>query len=107
MGSGLPPLVAAAGGVLEFAEHGATPGWSSPTAPRHRRRRSAGCSPDPPSAAGWPRGALATARARDWGAVYDQLLDDYRAAMVAKAGGAGGVREDGRSGEAGDKAIRR
>jgi hypothetical protein len=30
-------------------------------------------------------GALATARARDWGTVYDRLLEDYQAAVNAKA----------------------
>ena len=30
-------------------------------------------------------GALATALARDWGAVYDRLLADYQAAIDAKA----------------------
>jgi phosphatidylinositol alpha 1,6-mannosyltransferase len=29
-------------------------------------------------------GALATARARDWGSVYDQLLADYQRAIDAK-----------------------
>jgi len=84
MGSGLPSLVAAAGGVLEFAEHGSNAWLLEPdsaaavTEGLHRlmtdaslRRRLAA-------------GALATARARDWDRVYDRLLEDYQAAIDAK-----------------------
>ena len=84
MGSGLPSLVAAAGGVLEFAEHGSNAWLLEPdsaaalTDGLHRlmsdaalRRRLAA-------------GALATAKDRDWDRVYDQLLADYRAAIEAK-----------------------
>jgi len=84
MGSGLPSLVAAAGGVLEFAEHGSNAWLLEPdsaaalTDGLHRlmsdaalRRRLAA-------------GALATAKVRDWDRVYDQLLADYRAAIEAK-----------------------
>jgi glycosyltransferase involved in cell wall biosynthesis len=85
MGSGLPPVVAAGGGVLEFAEHGRN-AWlvepdSAPAITDALRRLFA----DPDLRHRLAAGALATARARDWGAVYDQLLDDYRAAMMAKA----------------------
>lgn len=84
MGSGLPSLVAAAGGVLEFAEHGGNAWLVEPdstaaivaglrrllTDAALRRRLGAG--------------ALATARARDWAGVYDQLLEDYQSAIDAK-----------------------
>ena len=84
MGSGLPPLVAASGGVLEFVHHGGNAWLVEPdsaaaiadglrrllTDPALRRRLAAG--------------ALRTARARDWGTVYDQLLADYRAAVAAR-----------------------
>jgi phosphatidylinositol alpha 1,6-mannosyltransferase len=84
MGSGLPSLVAAAGGVLEFATHGGNAWLVEPdsaaavtdglhrlmTDPSLRRRLGAG--------------ALATAQARDWGRVYDRLLGDYQAAIEAK-----------------------
>jgi glycosyltransferase involved in cell wall biosynthesis len=84
MSSGLPSLVAASGGVLEFAEHGRN-AWlvepdSVPAIVAGLRRlltdgglrRQLGA------------GALATARARDWGGVYDQLLADYQLAIDAK-----------------------
>lgn len=84
MGSGLPPLVAAAGGVLEFSEHGENAWLVEPdSAPaiaeglvrligdHSLRRRLA-------------RGALRSARERDWNAVYDRLIADYRAAIEAK-----------------------
>jgi phosphatidylinositol alpha 1,6-mannosyltransferase len=84
MGSGLPSLVAAAGGVLEFAEHGGNawlvePDSTAAIVAGLRRlltdaalRRQLGA------------GALATARARDWAGVYDQLLEDYQSAIDAK-----------------------
>jgi glycosyltransferase involved in cell wall biosynthesis len=85
MGSGLASVVAAGGGVLEFAEHGRNAWLVEPDsavaiaaalrrlfADASLRRRLAD-------------GALATASGREWGAVYDRLLDDYRAAMAAKA----------------------
>ena len=85
MGSGLPPIVAAGGGVLEFAEHGEN-AWlvepdSAPALADGLRR----LLDDPALRRRLAAGALATARARDWGAVYDRLLADYRAAMAAKA----------------------
>jgi glycosyltransferase involved in cell wall biosynthesis len=83
MASGLPSVVAAAGGVLEFAAHGENAWLVEPddgasitdalrrlfTDPALRRRLGAG--------------ALATARARDWDTVYDQLLRDYRETVEA------------------------
>jgi glycosyltransferase involved in cell wall biosynthesis len=85
MGSGLPCVVAAGGGVLEFAEHGRN-AWlvepdSAPAIADALRRLFADAALRRRLAAG----ALATAQARDWGTVYDRLLDDYRTAMAAKA----------------------
>jgi glycosyltransferase involved in cell wall biosynthesis len=85
MGSGLAPIVAAGGGVLEFAEHGRN-AWlvepdSAPAIADALRRLLTDASLRHRLAAG----ALATARARDWGTVYDRLLDDYQAAVTAKA----------------------
>jgi glycosyltransferase involved in cell wall biosynthesis len=83
MGSGLPPLVAASGGVLEFVEHGGN-AWlvepdSAPAIADGLRRLLA----DPALRRRLADGALRTARARDWGTVYDQLLADYREAVAA------------------------
>jgi len=84
MGSGLPSLVAAAGGVLEFAEHGRnawlvapnsteaiTDGLGRLLADAALRRRLAG-------------GALQTAGERRWDVVYDRLVADYRAAASSR-----------------------
>src|SRR6476661_10320964 len=85
MGSGLPPIVAAGGGVLEFAEHGRNAWLVAPNSTEAITDGLARLLGDAALRRRLVEGALATARARDWGAVYDQLLDDYRAAMVAKA----------------------
>jgi phosphatidylinositol alpha 1,6-mannosyltransferase len=84
MGSGLPSLVAASGGVLEFAEHGGN-AWliepdSAPAIADGLRRLLS----DPALRHRLAAGALSTALARDWGTVYDRLLEDYRAAVAAK-----------------------
>ncbi len=85
MGSGLPSLAAAAGGVLEFATHGRNAWLVAPDSAAAiadglerllldaslRRRLAAG--------------ALATARERNWDQVYDRLIEDYRDAVRAKA----------------------
>jgi phosphatidylinositol alpha 1,6-mannosyltransferase len=84
MGSGLPSLVAAAGGVLEFAEHGRnawlvapnsteaiTDGLGRLLADAALRRRLAG-------------GALQTAGERRWDVVYDRLVADYRASASSR-----------------------
>jgi glycosyltransferase involved in cell wall biosynthesis len=86
MGSGLPSLVAAAGGVLEFVEHGENawlvePNSASAIAEGLRRLLF-----DPALRQRLSAGALRTACARDWDSVYDQLLEDYRLAIEAKAG---------------------
>jgi phosphatidylinositol alpha 1,6-mannosyltransferase len=85
MGSGLPSVVAASGGVLEFSEHGGN-AWliepdSAPAIAEGLRRLLSDAALRQRLAAG----ALGTAHSRDWGAVYDRLLDDYRAAVAAKA----------------------
>jgi phosphatidylinositol alpha 1,6-mannosyltransferase len=84
MGSGLPPIVAAGGGVLEFAEHGRNAWLVEPDSAAAIADALRRLFADPTLRHRLAAGALATARARDWGAVYDQLLDDYRAAMAAK-----------------------
>lgn len=85
MGSGLPPIVAAGGGVLEFAEHGRNAWLVEPDSAPAIADALSRLFADPSLRHRLAAGALATARARDWGTVYDHLLDDYRVAMVAKA----------------------
>ena len=85
MGSGLPSLVAASGGVLEFAEHGANallvePDSVSAIAGGLRRLLH-----DPALRRRLADGALRTAAARDWATVYDRLISDYRDAVAAGA----------------------
>ncbi len=83
MGSGLPSLVAAAGGVLEFAAHGRN-AWlvapNSVTAIEEGLRR---LMQDTALRRRLADGALRTARERAWGEVYDCLLEDYRDAVRA------------------------
>jgi glycosyltransferase involved in cell wall biosynthesis len=89
MGSGLPPLVAAAGGVLEFSQHGGNAWLVEPNSvaaiaaglqrlltDANLRRRLA-------------EGALRTAHERRWDEVYDQLLEDYQDAIDASQLGMG------------------
>jgi glycosyltransferase involved in cell wall biosynthesis len=85
MGSGLPSLVAASGGVLEFAEHGGN-AWlveaDSAAAIADGLRRLLA---DRALRQRLSAGALRTARARGWDAVYDRLLEDYGLAVAVKA----------------------
>ena len=62
----------------------ATPGWSSPTAPPAITDGLRRLLTDAALRRRLGAGALATARARDWDRVYDQLLEDYQAAIDAK-----------------------
>jgi len=84
MGSGLPSLVAGSGGVMEFAEHDRNAWLVEPDSAAsivdglRRLLRDGGLRRR------LADGALATARARDWGAVYDRLLTDYREAIAAR-----------------------
>src|SRR5262245_30755585 len=84
MGSGLPSLVAAAGGVLESAEHGRN-AWL--VAPNSTEAITDGLSrllADPALRRRLAEGALQTAGERRWDVVYDQLVADYRAAASSR-----------------------
>jgi glycosyltransferase involved in cell wall biosynthesis len=84
MGSGLPSLVAASGGVLEFSQHGGN-AWL--VAPDSTEAIEAGLERllvDGALRRRLADGALATARERDWGRVYDRLVADYEAAAEEK-----------------------
>ncbi|HEX3275697.1 MAG TPA: glycosyltransferase family 1 protein [Gemmatimonadales bacterium] len=84
MGSGLSCLVAGAGGVLEFAQHDRNAWLTAPDSAAAILDGLRRLLTDEPLRRRLAEGALATARARDWSAVYDGLLEDYRAAIAAK-----------------------
>ena len=84
MGSGLPPLVAAAGGVLEFAEHGRNAWLVAPNSTEAITEGLGRLLSDPPLRRGLGEGALETAAGRPWDGVYDQLIADYRAAAASR-----------------------
>jgi glycosyltransferase involved in cell wall biosynthesis len=84
MGSGLPSLAAAAGGVLEFAQHGRN-SWlvapnSAPAIAEGLRR----LINDSRLRRQLSEGALQSARERGWNQVYTQLLDDYQQAVESR-----------------------
>ena len=62
----------------------ATPGWSSPRARSAITDGLRRLLTDAGLRRRLAAGALATARARDWDTVYDQLLEDYQEAMDAR-----------------------
>jgi len=82
MGSGLPSLVAAAGGVLEFAEHGENAWLVEPNSTRAIADGLGRLLADESLRRRLAEGALRTAAERGWERVYDRLLGDYRAAAA-------------------------
>ncbi len=85
MGSGLPALAAAAGGVLEFAEHDRNAWLVEPDSTASIREGLSRLLGDPGLRRRLAGGALVTARARGWDEVYDRLLEDYREAATRAA----------------------
>jgi glycosyltransferase involved in cell wall biosynthesis len=84
MGSGLPSLVAAAGGVLEFAEHGRNAWLVAPNSTAAITDGLGRLLSDPALRRRLAKGALHTAGERRWDVVYDRLVADYRAAAAAR-----------------------
>ncbi len=84
MGSGLPSLVAASGGVLEFSEHGRNAWLVAPDSAEAIEEGLGRLLTDPALRRRLADGGLETARARDWGQVYDRLVADYEAAVEGK-----------------------
>jgi glycosyltransferase involved in cell wall biosynthesis len=84
MGSGLPPLVAASGGVLEFSEHGENAWLVEPDSTPAIAEGLLRLLQDEALRRRLARGALRAAKARDWNAVYDRLIADYRDAIAAR-----------------------
>ncbi|MGH7497466.1 MAG: glycosyltransferase family 4 protein, partial [Gemmatimonadales bacterium] len=71
MGSGLPALVAAAGGVLEFSEHGENAWLVEPDSAPAIAEGLSRLLQDHALRRRLSRGALEAARQRDWNAVYE------------------------------------
>ena len=83
MASGLPSLVAAAGGVLEFATHGRNAWLVAPNSVRAIEDGLARLLQDEPLRRRLGDGALRTAGERSWDDVYDRLIRDYEEAVTA------------------------
>jgi glycosyltransferase involved in cell wall biosynthesis len=84
MSSGLPSLVAAAGGVLEFVEHGENAWLVEPESASAIAEGLSRLLVDPGLRRRVSEGALRTARARDWDGVYERLIQQYRDAVERK-----------------------
>jgi glycosyltransferase involved in cell wall biosynthesis len=84
MGSALPPLVAASGGVLEFSEHGENAWLVEPDSAPAIAEGLLRLMEDEALRRRLARGALRAAKERDWNAVYDRLIADYRSAIAAR-----------------------
>jgi glycosyltransferase involved in cell wall biosynthesis len=84
MGSGLPSLVAAAGGVLEFAEHGRNAWLVAPNSIEAITEGLGRLLADAALRRRLAEGALQTAGERRWDGVYDRLVADYRAAASSR-----------------------
>jgi glycosyltransferase involved in cell wall biosynthesis len=85
MGSGLPSLVAAAGGVLEFAEHGRNAWLVAPNSAAAIADGLGRLLADAGLRRRLAQGGLQTAAERRWDEVYDRLIADYRAAAASRA----------------------
>ena len=83
MGSGLPSLVAAAGGVLEFSQHGGNAWLVEPNSVAAIAQGLRRLLQDAGLRRRLAEGALQTARERCWDEVYDRLLQDYQDAIDA------------------------
>ncbi|HUQ15775.1 MAG TPA: glycosyltransferase family 1 protein [Gemmatimonadales bacterium] len=84
MGSGLPSLVAASGGVLEFSEHGRNAWLVAPDSAEAIEGGLERLLTDSGLRRRLADGGLETARARDWAQVYDRLVADYTEAVEGK-----------------------
>ncbi len=84
MGSGLPSLVAASGGVLEFAEHGRNAWLVAPDSAAAIAEGLERLLTDPALRRRLGQGGLETGLARGWDRVYDRLLADYAEAIEGK-----------------------
>lgn len=83
MASGLPSVVAASGGVLEFAENGGTSLYAEPNSVDDFATQLSRLIDDAALRRTFGARARSVALSRDWDAIYDGLLDDYQAAIAA------------------------
>jgi phosphatidylinositol alpha 1,6-mannosyltransferase len=81
MGSGLPSLVAAAGGVLEFSQHGGNAWLVAPNSVSAIAQGLRRLLEDAALRRCLSEGALRTAHERGWDEVYDRLIADYQDAI--------------------------
>lgn len=84
MASGLPSLATSAGGVLDFAAHDYN-AWL--VAPDDSSAIAAGLKVllnDSSRRERLARGAMVTARARDWSSIFDKLIHDYAAVVAGR-----------------------
>jgi glycosyltransferase involved in cell wall biosynthesis len=87
MASALPCVVAASGGVLEFARHGENAWLVAPNREAALLEGVGRLMDDGALRRQLADGARATAAARGWDAIYDRLLEDY-AQVIARRRGA-------------------
>ncbi len=81
MASGLPTVVAAAGGVLEFATHGRNAWLVEPDSAEALAAGLDRLVHDPELRRRLACGALQTAASRSWDVIYDGLVEEYRMAV--------------------------
>ena len=82
MGSGLPSVVTADGGVLEFAVHGKNAWLVAPDSSEAMLSGLDRLLHDAALRRQLAQGALETAGVRSWDGIYESLEDEYRDAMV-------------------------
>lgn len=85
MSSGVPALAVAAGGVLDYAEHGRNTWLAQPQNTADLKAAMLRLMADAPLRERLARGGLATAASRCWDTIYDQLLADYAQVAARRA----------------------
>ncbi len=85
MASGLPALAVGAGGVLDFAVHGANSWVVTPDSAPALAEGLDALLGDPALRARLAAGALQTAGQRDWEAIFDGVVTEYQRAMQLSA----------------------
>ncbi|HEX5632287.1 MAG TPA: glycosyltransferase, partial [Gemmatimonadales bacterium] len=87
MASGAAPIAAAAGGVLDFAEHERNALLAAPDSVESFGRQLERLMADASLRRELSRNARATGVDRNWDTIYDGLLDEYEAAIVSRRRG--------------------